>query len=132
MSKLITDLVKNAQDAYALFKSAMDEAGIPFMVTCTYRSQEEQDALYEQGRTRAGKIVTWTHHSRHTARRAFDIAILKNGLPCWDTKVSVNDNEVPDYIEAGHIGEKCGLVWGGIWKTPDLPHFELPKEVIDG
>jgi len=82
------------------------------------------------------KIVTWTLKSEHVTNlfdpdlnndcsRAFDIAILKEGKITWDLKVSVNKNEIPDYEEAGVIGEQCGLVWGGRWKKPDYPHFQL-------
>ena len=131
MSRKIEDLTPEAQEKHGLFKSAMDEAGIPFMVTCTMRTQAEQDALYEQGRTKPGPVVTWTRHSRHTPRigdngksRAFDIAILKDGKPCWDAKVSVDGDRVPDYQEAGEIGERVGLRWGGRWKPADLCHFE--------
>ena len=110
------------------FAGAMAEAGIPWMLTCTYRSQDEQDALYALGRTKPGQRVTWAKISNHTGRTAFDIAILKDGKPCWDVKVSVNENDVPDYLEAGQIGESLGLIWGGRWSKPDYPHFELPKE----
>jgi peptidoglycan L-alanyl-D-glutamate endopeptidase CwlK len=105
----------------------MAEVGIPWMLTCTYRSQDEQDKLYAQGRTKPGKKVTWVKVSRHTSRVAFDIAILKDKKPVWDIKININNNEIPDYTEAGQIGEECGLVWGGRWSTPDFPHFELRK-----
>lgn len=82
--------------------------------------------------------VTWTLKSEHlidlddtdinnNLSRAFDIALSKDGKVYWDIKVSVNDNDIPDYIEAGQIGEKVGLVWGGRWKSPDYPHFQQPK-----
>ena len=130
MSRKIEDLNPEMRVKVRTFAAKMAEVGIPWMLTCTYRSQEEQDALYAQGRTAPGKIVTWTHHSRHTKRDAFDVAILKQGKPIWDIKVNVNDNDIPDYQEAGEIGESCGLRWGGRWKTPDYPHFEL-KEARD-
>lgn len=102
------------------------------MLTCTYRSQAEQDALYAQGRTTSGPKVTWTRSSRHSlllngkpASGAFDIAILSNGKPTWALKVDVNLNNKSDYEEAGVIGEKLKLVWGGRWKSPDFPHFQL-------
>jgi peptidoglycan L-alanyl-D-glutamate endopeptidase CwlK len=57
--------------------------------------------------------------------RAFDIAIVKDGKAIWDIKVNVNLNSEPDYIEAGKIGESIGLKWGGRFKSPDYPHFEL-------
>ena len=130
MSRRIEDLTPATQELYWLFSEAMSRARIPFMVTCTFRSQEEQDALWNQGRTTPGKVVTWTRNSRHTKRTAFDIAILRDGKPTWDSKVSLNDNDIPDYQEAGTIGEMVGLTWGGFWKTPDFPHFQNDKEVV--
>ena len=126
MSRKIEDLVPEMQEKARAFAGLMAEAGIPFMFTCTYRSQEEQNALYAQGRTKPGRKVTWVKVSRHTGRTAFDIAILKDGKPTWDGKVSVNANDIPDYVEAGQIGESVGLKWGGRWlKNTDWPHFEL-------
>ncbi|MEM4313081.1 MAG: M15 family metallopeptidase [Thermoplasmata archaeon] len=89
------------------------------------------------------KIVTWTLFSKHIINpekninysRAFDIAILKDRKPVWDIKIDVNKNDIPDYEEVGIIaeklqitytdGKKYGLKWGGRFKNPDYPHFEL-------
>lgn len=125
MSRKIEDLKLSMQIKARDFAVKMAESGIPFMFTCTYRSQNEQDQLFQQGRTTPGKIVTWTHNSRHTQRDAFDIALLLQGKPVWDTKIDVDGDHIPDYKEAGKIGESVGLVWGGRWKTPDYPHFQL-------
>jgi peptidoglycan L-alanyl-D-glutamate endopeptidase CwlK len=127
MSRKIEDLKLSMQIKARDFVVKMAEEGIPFMFTCTYRSQEEQDVLFNQGRTTPGKIVTWTHNSRHTRRDAFDIAILRSGQPVWDTKIDVDADHIPDYEEAGKIGESVGLVWGGRWKIPDYPHFQLKE-----
>ena len=124
-SRKIEDLVPAMQLRALRFAGAMAERGIPFMFTCTYRSQEDQDSLYAQGRTKPGPKVTWVQHSRHTDRIAFDIAILRDGKPTWDTKADVNEDDRPDYEQAGIIGESLGMKWGGRWKTPDYPHFEL-------
>ena len=57
---------------------------------------------------------------------AFDIALMKDGKATWDLKVNVNNNDVPDYMEAGKIGQSVGLIWGGSWKNfQDYPHFEI-------
>lgn len=80
--------------------------------------------------------ITWTLNSKHIVdlddgnigndkSRAFDIVICKNGEPNWNTKVDVNLNNESDYIEAGEIGESVGLKWGGRFKSPDMPHFEV-------
>lgn len=131
-SRKITDLHPDLQPLCLAFLGRCAEAGIPVMLTCTYRSQAEQDALYAQGRSTPGKIVTWTRTSRHSstldgkpAATAFDIAVLSNGKPTWDIKVDVNNDNQSDYKEVGEIGSRLGLEWGGRWKSPDYPHFQL-------
>ncbi len=83
------------------------------------RSYAEQDALYAQGRTKPGKIVTNAKagYSNHNFSVAADLGVFKAGkyLP-----------EHPEYDNIGPLGEKCGLKWGGRWKTPDRPHYEYP------
>jgi len=115
-SRLIEDLLPELQSRYHFFEGKMEEAGLEYIVTCTYRSPEEQENLYAQGRTKPGKKVTWTLKSKHIERKAFDIAMMKNGKISWDAK---------DYDEPGKIGESVGLVWGGRWKSPDRPHFQI-------
>lgn len=124
-SRKIEDLVPELQHKYILFREAMTKAGIDFIVTCTYRSPEEQAELYAQGRTKPGRKVTWTLKSKHCERKAFDIVIIKNGKPLWDTNIDTNDNDLSDWFEAGKIGESVGLIWGGRFKNPDMPHFEI-------
>lgn len=117
-SRRIKDLLPELQEKYALFRKKMTEAGLDFIVTATYRSQKEQDRLFAQGRTAPGRIVTWTRRSKHTARKAFDIAMRVNGKISWEPK---------DYLKAGEIGKSIGLIWGGDWKRRDMPHFQLKK-----
>ena len=125
-SRKIDDLVPEMQEKARAFAVAMAEAGVPFIFTCTRRSKEEQAELYARGRTKPGKKVTWTLKSKHIEGLAFDIVICKAGIPQWDVKVDVDEDGIPDYTEAGQIGESCGLKWGGRWaKSPDYPHFEL-------
>jgi len=126
-SRKIEDLVPAMQLRLLRFAGKMAEVGIPWMITCTYRSQDEHDAMWRIGRSEPGRRVTWTKISRHTGRMAFDIAILKDGQPTWDVKVSVNENDIPDYLEAGQIGESFGMTWGGRWIPPDAVHFELKE-----
>ncbi len=124
-SRKIEDLTPETQEKFHLFAEKMAQADLPFICTCTYRSQAEQNDLYAQGRTKPGPKVTWTTLSQHTSRVAFDIVIARDGKPCWDIKVDVNGDHLPDYQQAGEIGESVGLTWGGRWKTPDRPHFQL-------
>lgn len=130
-SRRIDDLNVELQIKFHQFRIAADAAGVQFMVTSTYRSQEEQDELYSQGRTKPGKIVTWTKSSKHTERKAFDVAVLnENNQPTWNLKADVDKDSVPDYEELGRIGEHLGLTWGGSWKKKDYCHFELNEEEI--
>ena len=127
-SRRVEDLIPKMQELAREFSWRMAEAGVPFIFTCTLRTQAEQDELYSRGRTKPGKKVTWTKKSRHSLGEAFDICICREGVPQWDVKVDVDEDGVPDYTEAGQIGELIGLEWGGRWRSPDFPHFQLRKE----
>jgi hypothetical protein len=52
-----------------------NEHGSDVTVVETARSQERQDHLYEQGRTRPGAVVTWTQNSAHTRGEAVDVIV---------------------------------------------------------
>lgn len=131
MSRNLIDLCPRLQSLFCVFSAKMKNAGIDFIVTCTYRSDEEQTALYAQGRTVKGAIVTNAKagESKHNAvtldglpaSKAFDIVIIKNGKPDWDIKN-------PDWKKAGMIGKSIGLEWAGDWTSfKEYPHFQLPE-----
>lgn len=99
----------------------LGNSGITAKIISGHRGKEEQDALYAQGRTKPGKIVTNAKFpkSNHNHRRAFDIGLFKGKEYL---------GESPLYRELGPIGESVGLAWGGRFKSIlDLPHYELPK-----
>lgn len=113
----INELTPVAQTACRLFMKKCGEAGLHIFVTETYRSQARQNQLYAQGRTEPGKVVTWTLNSRHTSRRAWDIAVI--GKDLYDMTV---------IRQAGAIGQSLGITWGGIWSPPDYCHFEITED----
>ena len=115
----INELAPVAQKACRLFLQECEEAGLNVLITETYRSSERQDYLYEQGRTRPGKVVTWTRDSRHESRMAWDICKNIKGQEYSDTAF---------FAKCGAIAKKLGITWGGTWKTPDQPHFEVTKD----
>ena len=118
-SRAISDLCEAMRPKAMAFVAAMDKAGIPFITTCTRRSQAEQNALYAQGRTTPGQIVTWTLKSKHITGKAFDICIMVNGKPDWSM------HKADLWKQACSIGVACGLSPGGLWpKNNDWPHFE--------
>ena len=96
------------------------DAGIDLLVTSTYRDKEAQDALYAQGRTKPGKIVTKAKggESFHNYRCAFDVVPLINGKPVWD-------DTNPIWAEVSRFAKIVGLDWAGDWKTfREAPHFQ--------
>lgn len=94
--------------------------GIEIIISQTLRTKEEQDALYAQGRTKPGSIVTNVKYpnSLHCWGLAFDVAVIINSKASW---IAAHFDVV------GPIGEALGLEWGGRWQNfPDRPHFQLP------
>ena len=115
----LSELTAAAQTACRLLFQECYKAGIDFVfITETYRSQARQNYLYEQGRTRPGQIVTWTHNSNHTSRRAWDIAVAPPR----------NLYDISILSKVGAIAKKIGIEWGGYWEARkyDAPHFEIP------
>ena len=123
----LSELTEQAQRAWKLVLENCKAKGLNVLITETYRSQERQNYLYEQGRTRPGKKVTWTKQSRHTSRRAWDICKNVKGQEYSDSNF---------FKQCGEIAKELGITWGGTWLgSPDTPHFEIgvdwkePKKV---
>ncbi len=114
----ISELTPNAQKACNLFMAECRKQGLNVLITETYRSQERQNYLYAQGRTRSGNVVTWTKNSRHTSRRAWDICKNIKGQEYSDASF---------FKKCGEVAKKFNITWGGTWKTPDTPHFEISE-----
>jgi peptidoglycan L-alanyl-D-glutamate endopeptidase CwlK len=124
MSRNLSDLHPAICPVAEYFVRKCSEMGFPVLITETFRSAAEQDALYEQGRSRAGKVVTNAQggQSPHNFGLAFDVCFR---LP--DGKVTWEEPERDAWVMIGKLGEASGLVWGGNFKGfPDRPHFEWP------
>lgn len=103
------------------FVKRCEAAGNHVLITCGVRTFGEQDALYAQGRTKPGRKVTWVRggQSYHQYGLAFDFVPLDAlGKAEWDAKN-------PEWKAAACIAESMGFEWGGRWKTPDMPHFQM-------
>jgi hypothetical protein len=97
-------------------------AGFALLMTQGLRTFAEQDALYAQGRSKPGNIVTWAKggQSYHNYGLAFDFVPLDAlNKADWDVRH-------PAWQRAAELGESVGLEWGGRWsaKKRDLPHFQ--------
>lgn len=92
----------------------------------TLRTFAEQDALYAQGRTKPGKIVTKAKAglSYHNYGMAIDIVLIVGGKAVWDTKTDFDGDGVSDWMEVVRIFKEYGWEWGGDWKFVDYPHFQ--------
>ena len=97
-------------------------------VTQGLRTFAEQDALYQQGRTTAGKKVTNAKagQSVHNYGFAVDICLIIDGkVASWETTKDWDNDKIADWYECVKIFAKHGWEWGGNWKTfKDLPHFD--------
>lgn len=119
-SRSLDELLPIAKERVEQFLRLCKENDIDLLVTSTYRDQESQQALYEQGRTTAGKVVTNAKagDSWHNWRCAVDVVPLINGKPNWD-------GSDPVWTKIGELGEQAGLEWAGRWRTfKELAHFQ--------
>ena len=119
-SRNVNDLNPRVKELCLKFIAECKSKGIDIIITSTYRSAQEQNALYAQGRTVAGKKVTNAKggQSFHNFRLAFDVVPLIAGKAVW------GDNKLWDRI--GAIGKGVGLEWAGDWKNfKEMAHFQL-------
>jgi peptidoglycan LD-endopeptidase CwlK len=105
----------------------MQTLGFPMFIANGLRTVEEQNALYEQGRTKPGNVVTNVDGSDLTKAthcpqtdglgHAVDFAFQAPNP--WDAKYP--------WKAFGECAKARGLKWGGDWKTMkgDLGHVEI-------
>lgn len=143
-SRALMDLDPVLEKKAGLFLDECRRQGIGVIITCTYRSGDEQNALYAQGRTKPGRIVTWARagESLHNtvdlagdpSALAFDIAVMRSGKIIWGTGGNGIDDDPSDddtddlelWQRAGAIGESLDLEWAGRWPKAkrEFPHFQ--------
>lgn len=130
-SRSISDLDARIQGGANAVLDAWKEKGFDVLVTCTYRSNEEQDALYAKGRTAPGPRVTNARagESMHNHRLAIDFVPLVHGKPAW--------GEEKLFEILARIAQMADprVKWGGDFVSiNDKPHIEwrLPAAGPDG
>ena len=127
-SRSLADLHPHVRDMAARFELEATAAGIPFAVTFTLRSMETQAALYAQGRTKPGKVVTnaragYSFHNFGLALDVVPLELLK--LPNWGDNPHDQAHANALWAKLGAIGKAIGFRWGGDFKSiKDRPHFE--------
>ena len=122
------DVRENLREDYLEINQKLPK-GVRLRFAYTLRTIQEQNDLFAQGRTKAGRIITNAKgcQSIHNYGLAFDIVILydldKNGTfetARWEGK---HFNQVVAFFKSR------GYEWGGDWKKfKDAPHFQIKKD----
>lgn len=115
------DLSPEMYEKYVEWDRQMKAEVIDYILTCTSRTQAEQNALYLQGRGNPGKIVTWTLNSKHISGNAFDFCIMNNGRCDWGMVLRDNWNK------AVEIGKSLGMsqVVDKNGKVKEFAHLQI-------
>lgn len=118
-SRDIDDLLPVVAAKARAFVAGCAAQGIDVLITSTVRDNESQAALYAQGRTVAGHVVTNAKpgQSWHNYGCAFDFVPIVAGKAQWaDTRA---------FERCGVIAEACGLEWAGRWtRFQELAHCQ--------
>ncbi|EAG3249433.1 peptidase [Listeria monocytogenes] len=116
MDKVTSDKTRNVI-------KKMSKQGIYLCVAQGYRSNAEQNALYAQGRTKPGNVVTNAKggQSNHNYGVAVDLCLYSN-----DGKRVIWESTTSRWKKVVAAMKAEGFKWGGDWKSfKDYPHFEL-------
>lgn len=107
---------------------SLSKAGLYPRIGSATRTYAEQDALYAQGRSTAGDVVTQARggQSKHNFGIAWDITLhdAKGRYLTYDSSGSKLD----DYARIGDLCRIKGIVeWGGDWpkRIADQPHLQM-------
>lgn len=125
-SRSIEDLAPPVKAAARAFINECARRGLGVLIYCTLRSDAEQAALYAQGRTAPGQVVTAARpgESLHNAQKdgmawAFDAVPTVGGKLLWSDDAAI--------ARMGAAGEAVGLEWAGRWrgKLRERVHFQI-------
>jgi len=121
-------VLKEVLEMYEYANEKLLPKGVRLRLTYTLRSNKEQDALYAQGRTKPGRIVTNAKGSQSwhnpPAVLAFDIVMLldKDGNGTFET---ASYNVDKHWMKVTNYFKSKGWEWGGDFKSiKDSPHFQ--------
>lgn len=122
MAREISQLHPRLQQKIAQLRELCEKEGLALGIGECFRSVQEQDALYAQGRTEPGAIVTNAPGSSYSSQHQWGIA--------FDFYKNVSGHAYDDdafFARVGALGKSVGLGWGGDWQSiVDRPHLYLP------
>lgn len=125
MSRSIDALAPVVRARAVAFVDECKACGLDVLIYCTLRTHAEQTALYAQGRTTPGAVLTNARagQSLHNADEnghawAFDAVPMLAGKALW--------NDAARLELMGVCGEAVGLEWAGRWvgKLRETVHFQ--------
>ena len=106
-------------DLQKVFKEAISDAPFDFSITCGLRTKEEQQKLFDAGKSKTMK-------SRHLTGNAVDVCVLIDGKASWEMK---HYKELMEHVktvaEKLNVKIQCGCDWESF---PDGPHVELDRK----
>lgn len=125
----LSSLNKKARARLEPFVIAAQETvakdGVTVEVISGLRSWAQQSALYAQGRTKPGRIVTNARpgSSWHNYGLAIDLGLFKNGVYLDEKNPKLADKL---YASIGKVAAAYGIEWAGTWKSfQETPHFQV-------
>lgn len=129
LATLLPEAAERFRPFIAAAQALAAAMGCEYLAIQGNRTWEEQAALYAQGRTKPGPVVTNARpgSSWHNFGAALDFGVFDSGRYL--------DNAAPARAEAVHravgaLALSYGLEWGGTWKSiVDLPHFQIPMPI---
>jgi len=93
-----------------------EQEGLPIRVLSALRTCDQQNKIYQQGRTTPGAIVT-------KARGCISFHVLGRAIDFGFTDRKGTQQE---YARIGELAKSLGFKWGGDFKGfPDLGHVEF-------
>lgn len=128
----LQDIAPQLADKVRQMSDMLTQEGILIRVTQALRSWSQQDALYAQGRTTPGNIVTNCPggHSYHNFGLAVDCAPDDPSQPGYQPDWNASH---PTWKRMEAIGQSLGMDSGATWRSfPDAPHFQISGRFPEG
>ena len=141
ISTLHPKIRQKVLDTYTHINNRLLGRGVRLRFAYTTRTNEEQNELYAQGRTklfdkngkRLGRVTNaMGGQSIHNYHLAWDIVLLldrnSDGIfeeASWNTVLDFDKDGKSDWMECVEYFKSIGATWGGDWKFVDKPHFEI-------
>lgn len=140
ISTLHPKIRQRVLDAYIYVNNKLLGKGVRLRFVYTTRTNEEQNELFAQGRTklfdkkgkRLGKVTNAKGgESIHNYHLAWDIVLLldKDGDGKFESAtyemLDFDKDGKADWMECVEYFKSIGATWGGSWRFVDKPHFEM-------